>query len=167
VIPNLEAIYPETVSKLVNFAEDLDDITDFLDHSFTEQLAGSELKGQFLRSLPRGIAFHVIATFIKRQAGPIQISRSMLERIWRHLKGEHGQIKDWSEDLIGSNRIRIKGDRLRVESQKRSFNQRVAQHRKNILRHVTSMWLERGALAQVDLSELRKNSYDGDPTEKT
>jgi tRNA(Ile)-lysidine synthase len=168
VIPELETLNTQAVSKITEFGQDLADCEAYFAEIFAEPLRQDHLAGDFLRSLQRGVVFYVVAAFLKNRVGPIQLSRALLQRIWHHVqKSAAANPVSWSEQLTSQVRVQLVHDRLEVATQRSSSGLRAAQHRANILRHPVAAKLEPGAELTLGLARLREKVGRDDPTEKT
>jgi len=161
VIPEFQARFSDVVPKLTGFAEDLNDIANYLEQQFADSIEAPYLVASQVRSLNRGLGFFVLAAFLRRQIGHYPLSRALLGRVWGNLQktAEYPQLR-WREELAGQYTVHLADERLSIVRSKQAFRLRAQQHRANILRHVPGILLEDGAIAHVDLAYLRRRRSD-------
>lgn len=156
VIPELKQRFPGFVTKLAAFADDLEDLAASLEQQYHDWIVAEDLQGAWLRSVNKGTGCFILAAYLKRQLGHVQLQRSTLLRALDALeRAEHEPSSQWSEELEGHFCILMQHDSLRVRRGKHAFGLRESQHKANIQRHDCGMWLEKGANIQVDLARFR------------
>lgn len=153
VIPELDALYPGASNRIALWAQDLQDVQEFLNDYFSDQLMSDKLNSKALEGKPVGVVLALLASFLRVKTNPyLRLQRTQLLRLY-HLWKQSSSGRNWSEDLAGKWRVCIECDYLYVEKKHSRLSPRAAQHRAMIMAPQKEPLLEPGATltGSVDL----------------
>jgi tRNA(Ile)-lysidine synthase TilS/MesJ len=105
VIPEFDKLHRGSAGRIVEMAAEAKSLQDWCDAHFTATLPGGpRLDGAILAGLPRGVATHALAAFLRRE-GATSISRRLLHAVCARI--DMRDAPPWQEELPGGGAVRV------------------------------------------------------------
>ena len=124
VIPELEKLFSGAGARLVETAQDLDDVLSFVDESLSHLSDEEQLKWSSIAQLPEAVARRVITNFLRKAEVRSGLDRNLVYLLYQGLSAS----KDCVYELSGVHRVEVMSGVLSINSKSIS-TQRQDQYR--------------------------------------